>query len=1190
MVSDILMLSIAIQGVNNFSTVFRQAKTEVTGLQGVFHGFSKALRAASGQIVMMGAYMANEFIRSSVDVATQYELSMTRVMAISGATASQFSVLNEKVKELGATTMFTRQEVSEGAKQMAMAGLSAQQIAAGLDSVVAISEVLGVDIGRAAEVLTDLGLAFKMNIENASAMERIADVMEATTTSAALSFEQLAGSMTYVSATASMVGVGLSEISAEMGAMANMGIKGTKAGTALNRALQSVILPSLKGQQAMERLGLEFNAVTLQSEGLIEVIRQLKESGASAADIFTMFGIRGGRSIAALVNTSTAELEALIKKIDESSGITKKHQKMIHETAAYTYKEWDAAIESTKGELGSFLNNGLVPLMKGLMSFGKAVSKEAKTLTILSTVMIGLIARHKILAGLKAAHMALSSGTIAIKLTEAKVNMVLAAAIKTNTTLTAADITMKIAEIGVIGTLKAALIALYGVMMSNPITMIIIGIGALIAGIVAWTMATDKAEKKQKSFGEKVAETAEKLVGQEDALYQTTEGIRGYGEVLGTHMNNLRAQKKELDENNSAQAVNIAIINKSISETKRMTSEVHSFAEGVHAILTEYKDYNKLTKESIITINDMIDTMSEAGVVLKKYMDDMINSSNSLAGWNEVISYNQTQLDANSASIEEYKLQIENLEYEFPVLTRNIQEFTWALEEMQGVMNVNSATIDLHQAKINLWSKQIEDAKQSFLDSDEAYASWGWSINNLTRQIEVAGEEISGYNRQIKQNNYSIGLLERTNEDIIASFGKERAEIQGVQDEINRLNGIMDRYSEKQNRNNIKIRKMRLQARKEGRDLTEEELAEIERMEISNEESAINQMELAENIKDAEEDKAAKQIELDEMIAAATKENTDLIKAMLDENEDYALAIEGINLEIMDMEDEKNDHIMKQEAALASFIQDSYGDVVNAINIERRAIEDLEDAALIYAVDFAQANLDLITSQEHFNDLLRDAEKTVWNEIYALERANELIYSPALTEAQREWEKIKNHIVEMNVIMSSDDFKNGLSWYRALQTAGGGIPSAETITGRLTEREQYKETEAFYGPGGVGRRSTEETYAKVGRKEFRKILRRAGYTSREADAIMDLLEGKGGPGLGLPKLQHGGTVSGPSTGYPVMLHGTEKVTPVGHDEISGETNITVNMYINEMADFETPSKRAKIIEKFMEELNKRMRR
>ena len=76
MVSDILTLSIALQGVNNFSATFRQARGEITGLQGVLRGLGAGIKAAAGAAIMIAAMMAQEFIKASIAVATEFQLSM----------------------------------------------------------------------------------------------------------------------------------------------------------------------------------------------------------------------------------------------------------------------------------------------------------------------------------------------------------------------------------------------------------------------------------------------------------------------------------------------------------------------------------------------------------------------------------------------------------------------------------------------------------------------------------------------------------------------------------------------------------------------------------------------------------------------------------------------------------------------------------------------------------------------------------------------------------------------------------------------------------------------------------------------------------------------------------------------------------------------------------------------------------
>lgn len=69
-------------------------------------------------------------LKDTIDTYGTFEATMSKVNAVSGATADQMERLTAKAKEMGATTKFTASEAGEAFTYMAMAGWDAEQMAA----------------------------------------------------------------------------------------------------------------------------------------------------------------------------------------------------------------------------------------------------------------------------------------------------------------------------------------------------------------------------------------------------------------------------------------------------------------------------------------------------------------------------------------------------------------------------------------------------------------------------------------------------------------------------------------------------------------------------------------------------------------------------------------------------------------------------------------------------------------------------------------------------------------------------------------------------------------------------------------------------------------------------------------------------------------------------------------------------
>lgn len=164
----------------------------------------------------------------------KFELSMAKVKAVSGATDEEFKSLSKSAKELGRTTVFSASQVSGLQLEFAKLGFSAQEINKVTKSTLALAQASGSDLPRAAEVAGSTLRAFGLEADQTS---RVTDVMAKSFSTSALDMESFAESMKYVAPVAQAAGMPMEQVAAMLGVLANNGIKGSQAGTALRRII-----------------------------------------------------------------------------------------------------------------------------------------------------------------------------------------------------------------------------------------------------------------------------------------------------------------------------------------------------------------------------------------------------------------------------------------------------------------------------------------------------------------------------------------------------------------------------------------------------------------------------------------------------------------------------------------------------------------------------------------------------------------------------------------------------------------------------------------------------------------------------------------------------------------------------------------------------------------------------------------
>ena len=166
-----------------------------------------------------------------VSVAAGFEDQMAKVGAVSRASSEEMAALEKAARDLGATTQFTAVQVGQAEQYLAMAGFSAKENIAALPGVLNLAAATATDLGRAADISSDILSAFGMQAEE---MTRVADTLALTCATANVNMELLGDTMKYVAPVARMAGLSLEETAAMAGLLGNVGIKGGNTGAREN--------------------------------------------------------------------------------------------------------------------------------------------------------------------------------------------------------------------------------------------------------------------------------------------------------------------------------------------------------------------------------------------------------------------------------------------------------------------------------------------------------------------------------------------------------------------------------------------------------------------------------------------------------------------------------------------------------------------------------------------------------------------------------------------------------------------------------------------------------------------------------------------------------------------------------------------------------------------------------------------
>lgn len=563
----------------NTQGVTREMRTATREVVNFKNKASAAVTDAAKKVAALGVAAVGAFAAFSVKTGMDFEAQMSKVQAISGATATEVEALTAKAKEMGATTKFSATESAQALEYMAMAGWKTDQMIGGLPGIMNLAAASGEDLAEVSDIVTDALTAFGLK---ASDSAHFADVLAKASSSSNTNVSLMGNTFQYVAPVAGALGYSIEDTAVAIGLMANAGIKGEKAGTALRGALTNLAKPSDTVAAYMDALNVSLTDAQGNVKPLSALMVDLRQKFAGLTDAQKAeyaAGIAGKEAMSgllAIVNASDADFNNLTQAIANSDGTAQSMAQTMQdnlkgqleqlggavETVGLTF--YDAikgkatnAITSIADKISAWQSDGSIDAVaeKVGVVFGNAVDKASSALTWLSqngdTVIGVLKALGIAFAGVKVLEFAgnvaravndlslFTQTVIAVSgpmRTHAVTLATSSAAWVKNTAMMAANKIGMAASAVATGAVTAATTAataaqwaLNAAFVATPIGWIVLGLGALVAAGVALYQNWDTVKAKASELWVKATEVftgiKDSIVGAFDAAKEKVSGF-----------------------------------------------------------------------------------------------------------------------------------------------------------------------------------------------------------------------------------------------------------------------------------------------------------------------------------------------------------------------------------------------------------------------------------------------------------------------------------------------------------------------------------------------------------------------------------------------------------------------------------------------------------------------------------------
>lgn len=685
-----------------------------------------------------------------VDTFASFQSQMSTVQAISGAAGSQMAELAEKAKYMGATTSFTATEAGQALEYMAMAGWKTDEMLGGLEGIMHLAAASGESLASTSDIVTDALTAFGLA---ASDSAHFADVLAAASSNSNTNVGMMGETFKYAAPVAGALGYSIEDTALAIGLMANAGIKGSQAGTALRGALTNLAKPSDEVAWYMEELGVsltdtEGNVRSLSD--LMGILRERFSELTEAEKAEYAAGLAGKEAMSgllAIVNASEKDYQKLAAAINTCNGSAKEMSETRLDNYAGQMTLLGSAADGLKLAIGEQLTPALTKLAKAgtdALTWGTEFVNE-------NPWIVGAV------VGTTAAFVAL---TVGITVYEKKAELAAA---------------------------KTAL--LNAVMNANPAVFVVAGIVGLATAIGTYVASLDDADEATQNFSDSLQESkaayqdlTTAMAGQQRSTKAVASSLKDLLAVEGKSALQKDLIQQKIDQLNEAVPELGLAYDREKDSLIGLTAAELDAAVSRAAAQEEYEAQVARINELDNERAEIEARLTEARLALNEAQETGTGSTRELQNSIDELTAAQEENAAEIAELEEasraYGEQQAEAERRTRESTARIEELNAQIAELeQSYMESYEAAYESINSQIGLFQEMDGEAKTS--------------INSMIDALKSQVEYMDAYAENIQkamEMGVDEGLIRKLSDGKEESAQLLAAIVQGGEEDIEALN------------------------------------------------------------------------------------------------------------------------------------------------------------------------------------------------------------------------------------------------------------------------------------------------------------------------------------------------------------------------------------------------------------------
>lgn len=379
-------------GLAEASSLIRDWSLVVTGLtQGITNAFRTIATVGIKTVTISLGVLTTAFALTAKSGA-EFQDNIIRAFVImresSGATSQSLRALTQEAIRLGSETLFSATQAAIGLQTLARAGFNTQQAISAIGPVLDLAIVGNIELAESSNIATAAMFGFGLEAED---MKKVVDVLSLASSQANTTISLLGSALGFVAPVALSAGISMEETSAAIGILSNAGIRGSRSGTTLRRALSILLAPTGRAKKIFDDLGLAFTTTEGKLESFTNIIRKLNQANLTAAQIQTIFGRIAGPGMAALLRQGSVAIEGLTNKLENAEGAADRMSQSFRTTVKGRVRDLGASVINLGLAFSEEFNEPLADTIFGIRNFIKEITESLQKTGIFRTVVEGTI-------------------------------------------------------------------------------------------------------------------------------------------------------------------------------------------------------------------------------------------------------------------------------------------------------------------------------------------------------------------------------------------------------------------------------------------------------------------------------------------------------------------------------------------------------------------------------------------------------------------------------------------------------------------------------------------------------------------------------------------------------------------------------------------------------------------------------